>query len=226
MCSRVFKIFTLQPFHYIRSILSLSVCQLTLRFGKNAISKSNYRSHNSIELLWLHVITYIHTCNIAQNWKSIVEEITRDRFTLADLFHETRATYRKRVIKTVLRDSLYNTKRYRSCYFSTRYAWWALLLSVRGPWWTWIATVLPYIFNNRFVFSFIKPAYYSRERKYTGNDRERESKRERGEKKEEKMRERRPKWRNGRWIVQLAGEIYRRKIGKLIVRSLRILMKV
>lgn len=119
MCSRVFKIFTLQPFHYIRSILSLSVCQLTLRFGKNAISKSNYRSHNSIELLWLHVITYIHTCNIAQNWKSIVEEITRDRFTLADLFHETRATYRKRVIKTVLRDSLYNTKRYRSCYFST-----------------------------------------------------------------------------------------------------------
>lgn len=139
---------------------------------------------NSIELLWLHVITYIHTCNIAQNWKSIVEEITRDRFTLADLFHETRATYRKRVIKTVLRDSLYNTKRYRSCYFSTRYAWWALLLSVRGPWWTWIATVLPYIFNNRFVFSFIKPAYYSRERKYTGNDREREreQKGERGEK--------------------------------------------
>lgn len=54
---------------------------------------------NSIELLWLHVITYIHTCNIAQNWKSIVEEITRDRFTLPDLFHETRATYRKRVIK-------------------------------------------------------------------------------------------------------------------------------
>lgn len=48
-----------------------------------------------------------------------MEEITRDRFTLADLFHETRATYRKRVIKTVLRDSLYNTKRYRSCYFST-----------------------------------------------------------------------------------------------------------
>lgn len=28
-----------------------------------------------------------------------MEEITRDRFTLADLFHETRATYRKRVIK-------------------------------------------------------------------------------------------------------------------------------
>lgn len=51
----------------------------------------------------------------------IVEEITRDRFTLRDLFHETRATYRKRVIKTVLRDSLYNIKRNRYDYviFST-----------------------------------------------------------------------------------------------------------
>lgn len=154
-----------------------------------------------------------------------MEEITRDRFTLADLFHETRATYRKRVIKLyyVTHCITQSGTDYVIFRHDTRGEH---CCSRFGPWWTWIATVLPYIFNNRFVFSFIKPAYYSRERKYTGNDRERESKRERGEKKEEKMRERRPKWRNGRWIVQLAGEIYRRKIGKLIVRSLRILMKV
>lgn len=125
-----FKIFTLQPFHYSQSILSLSVCQRSERMHP----KRNYRSQLDRVILITQLLYICITCNIAQNWKSIVEEITRDRFTLRDLFHETRATYRKRVIKTVLRDSLYNIKRYDYVIFRW-YATWALLfgLGLDGP---------------------------------------------------------------------------------------------
>lgn len=76
VCSRVFKIFTLQPFHYIRSILSLSVCQLTLRFRKNAQLPFSTRS-SYFDYTLLHIYTRVISRKIESRlWKKLLVTVS------------------------------------------------------------------------------------------------------------------------------------------------------
>lgn len=77
LISQRLKILTLQSFHYVQSILSLLVCQEVCRSERMRV-KSNHRSRESTLDRVIFDYTLLHntyiTCNIAQNWKSIVKK--------------------------------------------------------------------------------------------------------------------------------------------------------